>query len=228
MSKKNKRIVVTGASKGVGYELTRKLLKLEHYVYAVSRSVNNLEKLAKTHHNLIVVKLDITKELTSLLEAIGSKNIDHVINNAGYLVNKPLDELSDNEILMQYNVNVIAPLRLVRDLLPFMVKGSTICNITSMGGVQGTSKFTGLSAYSSSKGALNVLTECLAEELSERNIKCNALALGAVQTEMLSQAFPGYIAPFSAEEMADYIARFILDTSKYFNGKILPVSVSTP
>jgi NAD(P)-dependent dehydrogenase (short-subunit alcohol dehydrogenase family) len=75
---------------------------------------------------------------------------------------------------------------------------------------------------------LACLTECLAEEFKEKNIAFNCLALGAVQTEMLVEAFPGYKAPLTAEEMAEFIMSFSLDGQKYLNGKIIPVSMSTP
>lgn len=97
-----------------------------------------------------------------------------------------------------------------------------------MGGIQGSMKFAGLAAYSSSKGALITLTELLAEEYKENGPAFNVLALGAVQTEMLEEAFPGYRAPLSAIEMAEYIRNFSLTGSKYYNGKILQVSNSTP
>jgi len=85
-----------------------------------------------------------------------------------------------------------------------------------------------MSLYSASKGALAILTESLAEELKEQNIRVNALALGAVQTEMLEEAFPGYQAAVTAEEMADFITDFALKAHSYINGKIIPVSLSTP
>jgi len=97
-----------------------------------------------------------------------------------------------------------------------------------MGGVQGSAKFAGLSAYSSSKAAVIGLMELLAEEWRDMGISCNSLALGAVQTEMLAEAFPGYEAPTTAEEMAAYILQFGLEGHRYFNGKVLPVSKSTP
>jgi NAD(P)-dependent dehydrogenase (short-subunit alcohol dehydrogenase family) len=103
-----------------------------------------------------------------------------------------------------------------------------VLNITSMGGVQGTVKFPGLSAYSSSKGALSILTELLAEEFKEKGPAFNALALGAVQTEMLAEAFPGYEAPVSAQQMGDYILNFALTAHQFYNGKVLPISSTTP
>jgi NAD(P)-dependent dehydrogenase (short-subunit alcohol dehydrogenase family) len=127
-----------------------------------------------------------------------------------------------------YKVNVFAVAELTRQLLPFFSKGSHIVNISSIGGVQGSVKFPGLAVYSSSKGALLTLTELLAEEYKEQQIIFNALALGAVQTEMLAEAFPGYKASVSANEMADYICNFALNGHKYYNGKILQVSSTTP
>ena len=97
-----------------------------------------------------------------------------------------------------------------------------------MGGVQGSMKFPGLAAYSSSKGAVITLTELLAEEYKEHAISFNVLALGAVQTEMLEEAFPGYEAPTTALEMANYIYEFALTGNKFYNGKMLQVSSSTP
>ena len=97
-----------------------------------------------------------------------------------------------------------------------------------MGGIQGSQKFKGLSAYSSSKGAIITLTECLAEEFKTENLIFNSLALGAVQTEMLSKAFPGYQAPLKSSDMACFIVKFFIDGGQYFNGRIIPVSLTTP
>lgn len=224
----SKNIVVTGASRGVGLAVTTQLLNQGHSVFAVSRNVDALNQLASMHANLQVVQLDITSDLSQLVNRIKGSRVDVLLNNAGYLVNKPIAEQTDEDILHQYQVNAIAPMRLVRELLPYMKEGASICNISSMGGVQGSAKFPGLSAYSSSKGALSILTECLAEELSEKGVSCNALALGAVQTEMLSEAFPDYKAPFTPNQMASFIVDFILKAGKFYNGKVLPVSVSTP
>jgi NAD(P)-dependent dehydrogenase (short-subunit alcohol dehydrogenase family) len=127
-----------------------------------------------------------------------------------------------------YNTNVFAPFLIIQDLLPLFNKNSHIINIGSIGGFQGSSKFPGLSAYSSSKAALAGLSECLAEELAPKKIKVNCLALGAVQTDMLEEAFPGYKAPLNPTEMATFITWFALNGKNYFNGKVLPVSLSTP
>jgi len=127
-----------------------------------------------------------------------------------------------------YKVNVFAVAEITKLLIPFLQKGSHVVTVSSMGGIQGRMKFPGLAAYSSAKGAVITLSELLAEEYKDQQIAFNILALGAVQTEMLEEAFPGYKAPLSAIEMADYIYDFSLTGNKFYNGKVLQVSSSTP
>ena len=145
-------------------------------------------------------------------------------------MNKAFQDISVSDFESIYRVNIQAPFFLTQQLLSHMglTKTAHIVNISSMGGFAGSVKFPGLSAYSSSKGALGILTECLAEELKEKNIKANCLCLGAVNTEMLKQAFPGYQAPVNPKQMAEFIGNFALQGHAYFNGKIIPVSLSTP
>lgn len=229
-------IVVTGASKGIGLEIVKQfLVDEENTVLAVSRSSKELTALQKSHPtNLITVFGDLNKTPTQnrILAKIKSKKaqLDILINNAGTITNKPFEKITAKELAYVYSVNVFVPFLLTQALLPVMGKKSKahIVNISSMGGVQGSSKFSGLSAYSSSKAALAGLTECLAEEFKEKNIAVNCLALGAVQTEMLSKAFPGYKAPLQPKQMANFIIDFALTGHQYFNGKIIPVSSTTP
>lgn len=151
-----------------------------------------------------------------------------MIHNAGSLLHKPFTQITSEEFQNVYKVNVFAVAELTKICIPFLSKGSHVVSISSMGGIQGSMKFAGLSAYSSSKGALITLSELLAEEYKEEGIAFNVLALGAVQTEMLQEAFPGYQAPISAKAMADYIFNFALTGNQFYNGKILQVSSSTP
>ena len=167
--------------------------------------------------------VDFVKEISSSF-----KSIDVLINNAGSLINKPFLEISSSDFEAVFKVNVFAVASLTRLMLPMMNAKGHVLNITSMGGVQGSAKFPGLSAYSSSKGALVILTELLAEEFKDSGPSFNALALGAVQTEMLEEAFPGYKAPVSAVQMAEYIIDFALKGHQFYNGKVLPISSSTP
>lgn len=229
-------VVITGASKGIGFELTKQFLAdEENTVIAISRSKEKLKDLQKKYpDNLITVFGDLTnskiiKQIADLVAKNGKK-VAILINNAGSIVNKPFSKISFSELSNVYSVNVFAPFLLIQQLLPYLGKKtkSHILNIGSMGGFQGSSKFSGLSAYSSSKSAIAGLTECLAEELKEKNIAVNCLAIGAVQTEMLTKAFPGYKAPLQPNQMAGFILEFALTGHQYFNGKIIPVSSTTP
>jgi 3-oxoacyl-[acyl-carrier protein] reductase len=225
-------IIITGASRGIGFELVQQFLNVGHTVFCLTRNLEPLKTFA--HVNLKLHSTDLSSQ-ESMNEAIGFikkevTHIDCIIHNAGSLVNKPYETISYNELETVYKVNVFAPYYLTQQLLPLLGKNSKahVVNVSSMGGVQGSSKFAGLSAYSSSKAAMVGLTECLAEELKDKNISVNCLALGAVQTEMLAEAFPGYEAPLSPKQMAEYIFDFAMKGQLYYNGKILPVSSSTP
>lgn len=232
-------IIITGASRGIGYELAKKFMEDgPHQIVAIARNRLKLEQLAKTCEQtvsgarLFCIPFDLQeKNYQSQLIPFIKKHlgtVDILINNAGLLINKPLLETEDGDFDQIFGVNVKSVFKLVRDLVPHFNPSAHVVNISSMGGVQGSVKFPGLALYSASKGAVSILTECLAEELKEEGIKVNALAIGSVQTEMLSQAFPGYKAPLKAEEMAALIARFALNGHHFFNGKILPVSTTTP
>jgi NAD(P)-dependent dehydrogenase (short-subunit alcohol dehydrogenase family) len=156
------------------------------------------------------------------------KNIDILINNAGKLVNKPFEDISRNDLYSVFDVNVFGVFNLIQKLLPYFKKKSHVVNISSVGGLVGSSKFPGLTAYSSSKGALNILTEVLAEEFAESGPKFNSLSLGSVNTPMLKEAFPGYSAKVTPDEMASFIFNFANTASSIFNGKVIPVSSTNP
>lgn len=225
-----KNIIITGTSRGIGFELVKLFSAAGHRVLALSRNtvpvlelnLNNCESISCD----LTVALDIEKAQDFIHNQWG--HVDVVIHNAGLLVNAPFSEINLLDFKRVYDVNVFGIAALTQMVLPFMKKNGHIITISSMGGVQGSVKFPGLSAYSSSKGAVLTLMEVLAEEYKETGPSFNALALGAVQTEMLAEAFPGYEAPLSATEMASYIYDFALKGQKLFNGKILQVSNSTP
>ncbi|MGG8495683.1 SDR family NAD(P)-dependent oxidoreductase [Tenacibaculum sp. TC6] len=226
----HKNIVITGTSRGIGYELAKKFADAGNQVLALSRNTTPLDQL--NHKNIVSISVDLAKEeaIKKAVDYINNnwKRVDILINNAGKLVNKPFSELTTSDFEEVYKVNVFAVAELTRQLLPFMPKNSHVITVSSMGGIQGSMKFPGLAAYSSAKGAVITLSELLAEEYKELQIAFNVLALGAVQTEMLQEAFPGYVAPISAVEMANYIFNFALTGNTYFNGKVLQVSSSTP
>ncbi|WP_435263754.1 SDR family NAD(P)-dependent oxidoreductase [Tenacibaculum sp. nBUS_03] len=226
----SKNIIITGTSRGIGYELAKQFANQGHHVLALSRNTIPLDTL--NHKNITTISVDLSssKDLKKAETFIRNNwsHVDILINNAGKLINKPFTELSSEDFQEVYNVNVFAVAELTKKAIPFLKKGSHVVTVSSMGGIQGSMKFPGLAAYSSAKGAVITLSELLAEEYKEQHIAFNVLALGAVQTEMLEEAFPGYEAPLSAKEMADYIFGFALTGNKYYNGKVLQVSSSTP
>tara|TARA_B100000780_G_scaffold170143_1_gene119094 strand:- start:815 stop:1486 length:672 start_codon:yes stop_codon:yes gene_type:complete len=222
-----KNVIITGASRGIGFELTKLFSDKGYKVIALSRSISKLNI-----PNVIAYQLDISceKSILKIVKLILNdfSQVDILINNAGSLINKPFSQTSFNDFESIYKVNVFGLAELIRLLLPCFHKESHVVNISSIGGIGGSSKFPGLSAYSSSKGALNILTEMLSEEFKDSGPSFNCLALGAVQTEMLEEAFPGFQAKVSALEMANYIYNFSVEGNKLFNGKTIPVSTSNP
>ncbi len=225
-------IIITGCSKGIGLELV-KLLAVNHKVYAISRDVSLLNEMKQQNQyakNLFPISADITQIKQQFFDSlIDSLGIDVLINNAGFLANKPFIELSKEDYRQIMDVNFYGVINMIQLSISKLsnAKGQVV-NIGSIGGVQGSSKFPGLSIYSSSKGAISILTECLAVELDQYDIKINCLALGAVQTDMLNKAFPGFKAEITALEMASYIVNFINSSSKLSNGLIIPVKKTNP
>jgi NAD(P)-dependent dehydrogenase (short-subunit alcohol dehydrogenase family) len=229
-------ILITGGSRGIGRQAALCLASdSNNQVLVTGRNENALKSLENEalNDNISRYVIDFSvpgQNWTTFTEHVSSvfSIIDIVINNAGSLINKKFTELSDPEVRQMMEINYFAPVTLIRSLFPLLRKGSHIVNISSMGGFQGSSKFNGLSGYSASKAAMACLSECLASEFSEYGISVNCLAPGSVATEMLGEAFPGYKAPVSAKEMGEFIAWFAIEGGKFFNGKILPVAITTP
>jgi NAD(P)-dependent dehydrogenase (short-subunit alcohol dehydrogenase family) len=225
-----KHVIITGTSRGIGFELAKIFANQGHKVLAISRNTQPLTVV--NHQNITTLSVDVSKSeaLKTVTEFVQKnwKKVDILINNAGKIINKPFTELTTDDFLDVYKVNVFGVAELTKNMIPFLGKGSHVVTISSMGGIQGSMKFPGLAAYSSAKGAVITLSELLAEEYKEQQIAFNVLAIGAVQTEMLAEAFPDYKAPLSAQEMAEYINDFALNGNKFYNGKVLQVSSTTP
>jgi 3-oxoacyl-[acyl-carrier protein] reductase len=235
-------ILVTGAGRGIGFATVKEFASRgRHNIIALSRNKTRINELASLCNDLFPLSrvypycMDLesgTKEFTELSDYFIKEfgHLDILLNNAGYLVNKPFELMGAEDEKKMWEINYMAPSRLIRLLISIMgihAKGHVV-NISSMGGVQGSIKFTGLSSYSASKSALATLTECLAEEFKNSNIAFNCIAIGAVQTEMLEEAFPSYKAKMNPDEFAVYLTDFCLNGMNYCNGKILPFSLSQP
>ena len=219
-----KNVIITGTSSGLGFELVNKFIAENYSIISLSRSTCSIKSSLVEHCNFDITNPKSISDLKKLIQS-KYKTIDILINNAGMLINKPFVELSKKEFISVYDVNFFGVIELIQGILPFFKSKSQIINISSIGGINGTNKFKGLSAYSSSKGALNILTEVLAEEFKETGPVINSLCLGSVQTKMLEQAFPGYKAQVQPREMANFIYDFSQSGGKVFNGKIIPISL---
>jgi len=233
-------IVVTGASRGIGFHTVLRLAQIgNHHILAIARSIEGLKKLENEFKNIESSKLstisfdlsqkdynNLIEQISDVFELENGYKIDVLLNNAGYLVNKTFLELNDDDWQKTFEINLFAVARLTKVLFPYFNKkeGTHIVNIASMGGVQGTEKFPGLSAYSASKGAVNILTEAMAKEFENENISVNSINPGAVQTEMLEQAFPDFRAKTQADDMAEYVANFITTAHQFMNGRLNQVS----
>tara|TARA_R110002072_G_scaffold22666_2_gene79619 strand:- start:31278 stop:31997 length:720 start_codon:yes stop_codon:yes gene_type:complete len=225
-----RNIIITGTSRGIGYELAQLFANEGHQVLALSRNEKPCLELNLVNLTSISCDLSNQDQIDVAVKFVKENwsQVDILINNSGLLVNKPFENLTAKDFMEVYNVNVFGVVAMTQAILPFMKKDGHVVNISSMGGIQGSMKFPGLAAYSSAKGAVITLTELLAEEYKETGPSFNVLALGAVQTEMLEEAFPGYKAPLTAKQMASYLMNFALTGNKYYNGKIMQVSSSTP
>lgn len=225
-----KKIVITGTSRGIGFEMVRILAQQGHQILALSRNEKPVNNLRLPNVTSISCDLGEEKEIKKAVAYVKQnwEAVDVLINNAGLFLKQEFAATKLDAVRKVYEVNVFSVFHLTHQLLPFLHPQSHVVTISSMGGVQGSAKFAGLAAYSSSKAAVITLTELLAEEYKEKGPSFNVLALGAVQTEMLAEAFPGFEAPVTAAEMASYIAHFALHGHQFYNGKLLQVSNSTP
>jgi short-subunit dehydrogenase len=228
----SKIIVVVGASRGIGKSVVELFAANSDYkVFALARNKERLISNFKDFSNVVCGTFDLSNSVAGQLADVfeGIENIDILINNAGFLINKPFETISHEDFVDSYQINVIGVMETVQYFVPKMnPKKSHIVNISSMGGFQGSMKFAGLTAYSTSKAALCSFTELFAEEYKNSQIKMNCLCLGAVQTEMLEEAFPGYQAPINPIEMARFIVNFAELNGDFMNGKVIPVSLSNP
>jgi 3-oxoacyl-[acyl-carrier protein] reductase len=227
-------IVVNGGSRGIGREVVLFLSQdITNQIIVTGRNEKALKGLSASTSNIHPVKADLSipDELSeSFIKKIlrHFSSVDLLINMAGALVSREFMKIEDTEARLMMETNFFGPAAVIRIIKPLMPQGSHILNISSMGGYQGSVKFKGLSYYSASKAAIACLTECLAEEFKDSGVSVNCLSLGAIQTEMLKEAFPGYKAPVEAREIAPFISYFALNGHRFLNGKIIPVALNNP
>ena len=227
-------VLVNGGTRGIGREVVLLLAQdTGNQILVTGRNEKELNSLSSNYKNIKTIAIDLSvfdKQMEWFRDSVSShfKRVDILINMAGSLVAKDFLNITNSEARLMMEINFFGPASVIRILKPLMSRGSHIVNISSMGGFQWSAKYNGLSYYSASKAALACLSECLASEFRDSGISVNCLALGAVQTEMFEEAFPGYKAPVDAKEMAEFVSDFALKGQKFVNGKIIPVAVGNP
>lgn len=225
-------IIVAGAGKGIGFACVQEILNSfpNISVLALSRNTSNLKRISQINLNSINCDLSIpNKDLkTQISKLISGYNLKGIIFTAGVLELKSIGDITLNTFNTIYQNNVWSLMNLIQTIEANLNSTSHIVTIGSMGGHTGTMKFNGMSIYSSSKAALASITECIAEEFKTKGISANCLNIGAVETDMMKTAFPGYKSNVSPESMAKFIVNFTIFSKELFNGKVIPVSSTIP
>ena len=219
-----KNIFITGGNRGIGKGLVE--IFCENYkVFFSAREESKAKSVIESieNENISYVIMDVADEQSVLkgIESLKEKtdSIDILINNAGILIpglKHKIDAIKtdDESILKTFNINTVGVLRVCKAVLPIMPVSSRIINISSgMGQMEGMA--TGSIAYRLSKSALNALTIVLSQELSDKDIKVNAICPGWVQTDM-----GGYDANLTVKESVESIKKFAL-SDNFPNGKFL-------
>lgn len=202
----NKIWFVTGASKGMGLTLVRKLLERGYKVAATSRTITDLKKAVGSHDSFLAINLDLTDE-QDVQQAI-SATIDHfggldvVVNNAGYGQIGFIEEVSDELVRKNFEINVFGTLNVVRQVLPQLRKQRSghIINFSSVGGFYG---FAGGGIYGATKFAVDGISEALSQEVQPFGIHVTSIKPGYFRTNFLSE---GSISGTTTNLIDDYKA----------------------
>ncbi len=183
---------ITGASKGLGLTLAKKLLAQGFYVAATSRNKKALiNEIGMEGEKFFPIEMDLTQNenvknaVDATIDHFGQ--IDVVVNNAGYGQIGTLEELTEEEVKNNFNVNVFGPLNVIRNVAQHLRKQKSghIFNIASIGGYVGS--FAGFGIYSSTKFAMAGFTEALAEEMKSFNVNTTLVYPGYFRTNFLSE-----------------------------------------
>jgi NAD(P)-dependent dehydrogenase (short-subunit alcohol dehydrogenase family) len=216
-------VVITGANRGIGLELTRQCAARGDDVVAICRKpTTELEELGVR----ILADVDVTsdEDVARVAHELAGTQVDILINNAGSLSHESLDRLDFDAVRRQFEVNSLGPLRVTAALVPLMVRGSKVGILTSrMGSIadNGSGAYYG---YRMSKAAVNAAGMSLARDLAARGIAVVLLHPGFVRTEMTGRS--GNTEPHEAAR--DLLARIDeLDlehtgTFRHANGEELP------
>jgi NAD(P)-dependent dehydrogenase (short-subunit alcohol dehydrogenase family) len=187
----NKRVwYVTGASKGLGLALVKKLLSEGYRVAATSRNIASLAQSVGTEENFLPLEVDLGNDasVAASMKATHEKfgSIDVVVNNAGYGIGGAVEELSRKEVADSFDVNVFATITVMQKAMPYLraQRSGHIMNIASVAGMAGA---VGWAVYAAAKSAVIALSDVMAQDVKALGIKVTAIAPGAFRTQFLSR-----------------------------------------
>jgi len=215
------RVLVTGASRGIGRSAAIEFSKRGHEVLICARSEDALKQVAKeAKAQALVCDLSQESQINELYNHCGP--LDVVINNAAMIKPKPFIKMTSADWDETLNLNLRSIFLSCKAAFDNMKgRGGSILNMSSLGGLQNTQKFLGFSSYSVSKAAVIALTECLAVEGRPLGIRVNALAPGAVDTQMLKEAGADLSTQTTPESVAQTLVHLALDET--LSGTVLPI-----
>ena len=228
----NKTILIFGGSKGIGFATAKLFLKKDYKVIIASSNNENLlnaktqlDDKVTTFHCDIAYNAEV-EELFNSLKA-DSLKLDIIVNSAAMIQNQTIDKISTKDFDQLIKVNLNGAFYIIKNALHNMNPNSSIINISSLGGLQGYEKFPGFSSYCASKYGVTGLTETLAVELKDYKIRLNAIAPGAVNTEMLQKAAPHLKSNTNPEDIIhiiDFLSDY--DKSSFINGSVIPINTN--
>ena len=237
-SLKNKNIIVTGASGGIGNSIVEKLYKNEANILATGTKIEKLEDLKKRFNNIKIIKFDISNHkkiedfINNATEALGG-SLDCIINNAGITKDNLTIRMSLEEWTKVIEINLTSTFLMCKHSIKKMLKNKSgkIVNITSVVGHTGN---IGQANYTASKAGIVAMSKSLAIEYAKKNININCISPGFIKTAMTEQIDEthkqGIIAKIPSNrlgnpvDIANAVAFLSSDQSDYINGETLHVN----
>lgn len=179
-----KVIIVTGASSGIGKATALQLIKEGHSVYGAARRVENMSELVSAGGKAVAIDITNHNQVHTEIQKIikTESKIDVLVNNAGYAVYGPIEEIEYEQAKRQFDVNLFGLAEVTKAVLPVMrsLRSGTIINVSSVGG----KVYTPLGAwYHATKHALEGWSDCLRLEVSQFGINVVVIQPGVIKTE---------------------------------------------
>lgn len=188
MDFKNKVVIITGASSGIGRGAAEYLSSLGATVVITARSLDGLQETAsKCTSETLIIQADVTKESDRLkiidetIKKFGKINV--LVNNAGFGISGSLTETKMEDFDRMMDLNLKSALRLSQLAIPYLIE--TQGNIVNVSSVLSHRASTTLGVYAMTKAALDHFTRCLALELAPKNVRVNAINPAAIKTNIL-------------------------------------------